>query len=104
MSRASDGERWGPEASGGSSGKNGVINMKGKSLATGPGCEIILAYWHLYSEAEESLNTQPGEKMFWIYLCKCGLFSGPLKITFSLPISHSMFLFNWKVKGKKIFN
>lgn len=36
-------------------------------LTTGTGCEIALAYWHLYSEAEESLNTQLGEKMLWIY-------------------------------------
>lgn len=35
-------------------------------LTTGTGCEIVLAYWCLYSEAEESLNTQLGE---WIYLC-----------------------------------
>lgn len=65
---ASDGERWGLEAAGGSSCKNGVTHMKCKSLATGTGYEIVLTYWHLYSEAEESLNTQLGEQM-WIYLC-----------------------------------
>lgn len=56
-------ERQGPEASGGSSCKNGVTHRKCKSLATGTGCEIVLAYLQLCSEAEESPNTQLGEKM-----------------------------------------
>lgn len=38
-------------------------------FTTGTECEIVLAYWHLYNEAEESLNTQLGEKILWIYLC-----------------------------------